>query len=69
MTTRFRVPDASCGHCKSTIEAAVNELGDVNAAELDLGSNTISVEHGESLSGDDIAGAISRAGYTPEPVE
>lgn len=36
MTTELRVPDASCGHCKATIEGAVSALDGVSGAELDL---------------------------------
>lgn len=68
MTTQFRVPDASCGHCKSAIESSVTELGDVARADLDLATNVLTVEHEGPVDSDRIALAIERAGYTPEPV-
>jgi copper chaperone len=66
MKTRFKVPDASCGHCRSTIESAVTAIDDVSRAELDLDSKLLSVDHGSSVGVDDIGNAIRRAGYTPE---
>lgn len=68
MTTELRVPDASCGHCKSTIESAVSALDDVKRVELDLTSKRLTVEHGGSVGVDSLAGAIRDAGYTPEAV-
>lgn len=67
MTTQFRVPDASCGHCKSTIEGTVSALGGVSRAELDLDSGLLKVDHDDSTSKDDLVAAVSAAGYTPQP--
>jgi copper chaperone len=68
MTTQFEVPDASCGHCKSTIESAVSALAEVTRAELDLATKRLTVEHGNSLDVAQLTNAIQKAGYTPEPV-
>ena len=68
MTTRITVADATCGHCKQTIETAVTALDGVDSAVLDLESHDLSVEHAESVSVDDLTGTISAAGYTPEVV-
>lgn len=67
MTTEFRVPDASCGHCKSTIETAVSSLADVSRAELDLDSKRLTVEHGIGVDPEQVKAAIESAGYTPQP--
>lgn len=69
MTTRITVADATCGHCKQTIETAVSALDGVDSAVLDLGSHGLSVEHSESVTVDDLTGTISAAGYTPEVVQ
>lgn len=66
MTTEFRVPDASCGHCKATIEQAVSELDGVNGAELDLESKRLRVQHDDLVARDALAAAIEGAGYTAE---
>lgn len=68
MTTELRVPDATCGHCKATIETAVAGLRDVTRAELDLATQRLTVEHDSSVGIDELSGAIKAAGYTPEPV-
>ncbi|HEX2056862.1 MAG TPA: heavy-metal-associated domain-containing protein [Actinomycetota bacterium] len=66
MTTRIRVADATCGHCKQTVEAAVGGVAGVTAADLDLDSKLLVVEHGSAASAGDLVGAIEAAGYTPE---
>ena len=69
MTTKITVADATCGHCKQTIETAVTALDGVDSAVLDLESHDLSVEHAESVSVEDLTGTISAAGYTPEVVK
>jgi copper chaperone len=59
-TTTYSVPEISCGHCKSTIEAAVQGLGDVRRVEVDIDGKTVTVEGGDA---DAIATAIEDAGY------
>jgi copper chaperone len=66
MTTRIRVADATCGHCKQTVETAVGGVAGVTGATLDLDSKLLVVEHDGSASADDLVGAISGAGYSPE---
>lgn len=66
MTTRIRVGDASCGHCKQTVESAVAGLAGVTRADLDLDSKLLVVDHDASTSADDLVGAVAAAGYTPE---
>ena len=68
MTTELKVPDATCGHCKSTIEGAVSALRGVQAAELDLASKVLRVTHDDSSAPDDVAQAVAEAGYSPEAV-
>lgn len=65
MTTQFRVPDATCGHCKQTIESAVTVLEGVRSAELDLESKVLSVDHDETVDPGSLTGAVSSAGYNP----
>ena len=68
MTTRFQISDATCGHCKATVESAVSSLPDVSGAELDLETKQLTVEHGASVDADKLSSVITEAGYTPEPV-
>jgi copper chaperone len=59
-TTTFSVPEISCGHCKSTIEAAVQGLGDIVRVEVDIDAKTVTVEGGDR---DAIVTVIEDAGY------
>ncbi len=67
MNTILRVPDASCGHCKETIEGAVSSLAGVRAAELDLDSKELRVEH-DDVASESLFASVVGAGYTPEEV-
>ena len=66
MTTSIKVPDATCGHCKQTVESAVAGIAGVTGADLDLESKLLVVEHDESTSPGDLVGAVAGAGYSPE---
>ena len=66
MTTELKVPDASCGHCKDTIETTVSAIHGVASANLDLDSKTLSIEHDDSVEIDTVLGAVSAAGYSPQ---
>jgi copper chaperone CopZ len=68
MTTKLKVGDASCAHCKQTIEAAIRRIEGVTGAELDLESKLLHVEHGPVTPGEALTSAIAAAGYTPEAV-
>ncbi len=60
VATTYSVPEISCGHCKSTIEAAVQGLGGVNSVDVDVESKTVTVEGGDGVA---IVTAIEDAGY------
>lgn len=59
-TTTYSVPEISCGHCKSTIEAAVEGLGGVTRVAVDIDAKTVDVDGGDR---DVIVAAIEDAGY------
>lgn len=69
MTSEFVVADATCGHCKATVESAVTAVQGVTGAELDLDSKRLVVEHDTATTSDDLVSAISGAGYTPAGVQ
>ncbi|MGI8706873.1 MAG: heavy-metal-associated domain-containing protein [Actinomycetota bacterium] len=66
MTFEFRIPDATCGHCKQTIEATVSAIEGVGGASLNLESKTLKVDHDGTVTTDSLVGAVAAAGYTPE---
>ena len=46
-TTIYSVPEISCGHCKATIESAVQGLGDVKTVTVDVDAKTVTVDGGD----------------------
>lgn len=64
MTTKtLSVPDISCGHCKESIEGAVNELSGVDAVEVSIEAKTVEVSFKDDLELAQIVGAIEEQGY------
>lgn len=64
MRDNFNVPDVSCGHCKSSIETALQPLAGVQEANVDLEARSVQVDYDDSVI--DRAGvvrAIEAAGY------
>lgn len=58
------VPDISCGHCKMSIEGALNELGGVSAAEVNIEPRTVDITwNDDTVDLDTIIGAIEGQGY------
>lgn len=66
MTIEFTVPDATCGHCKATIESTAGAVAGVESARFDLDTKRLTVEG--SANEADLKSAVQGAGYTPEPV-
>ena len=66
MTTEFVVSDATCGHCKQTIESTILAIEGVDAATLDIESKRLTVEHDGEVGQSVLTTAIEAAGYTPE---
>lgn len=59
-TRTYSVPEISCGHCKATIETAVQAVGGVAAVEVDIDAKTVDV-----IGGDDeaVVAAIEDVGF------
>jgi copper ion binding protein len=62
-TERFRVPDVSCQHCVNAITSEVSTLPGVQRVQVALDDKTVTVEHAEQVSTDQIVAAINEAGY------
>ena len=60
----IKVEGMTCGHCKSSVEGALNKLQGVNGAEVSLEDNQVSVDYQEDKV-DDVAmfDAIEEQGY------
>ena len=64
MTTKtLSVPDISCGHCKESIEGAVNELAGIDTVEVSIEDKTVAVSFNDDLELERIVGAIEEQGY------
>lgn len=64
MKANFNVPDVSCGHCKSSIEGALQPLPGVEQAEVDLEAKSVEVVYDDNIidrSG--VVRAIESSGY------
>jgi copper chaperone len=58
------VPDISCGHCKSSIEGAVNPLEGVDAAVVTIDDRNVAIEYdGSETTMEAIVAAIDEQGY------
>ena len=63
---RYSVPEMSCGHCVSTIEAAVKKIDPQAVISADLAGHQVTVQ--TEIDAGRIAGAIHSAGYENEPL-
>ena len=65
MTNRtLSVPEISCGHCKSSIEAAVAPLDGVDRVEVQIEAQTVELEYdGSDATLTTIVTAIEDVGY------
>jgi len=58
------VPDISCGHCKGSIEGAVNPLEGVESAVVAIDERNVAVEYdGSEATMEAIVAAIDEQGY------
>ena len=63
-TKSLDVKGMTCGHCKMSVEGALNKLDGVTAAEVDLGSGKVVVTYDETkISLDNMKEAVEDQGY------
>jgi copper chaperone len=63
-TDTITVPEIHCGHCKASIEGALQPLDGVSAAEVDIAATTVTVTYDEAaVSRDAIVATIEAQGY------
>ncbi len=58
----FNIPDMTCGHCKSAVEAAVQSVDPQARIQVDLEARTARVETGAAEA--EVAQAIRDAGFS-----
>jgi copper chaperone len=59
----LRIPNISCGHCVSAIEAELDELDGVAVVKADAGTKTVTVEWDAPASIDVIRAALTKINY------
>jgi len=64
----FEVNDMTCGHCVSTITKALKAADRDAKVQIDLANHRVQVEP-VTADADELADAITEAGYTPVPLE
>ena len=58
------VPDISCGHCKSSIEGALQPLDGVESASVSIDDRNVAISYdGSSVDVDAFIAAIDEQGY------
>lgn len=63
-TKTLDVQGMTCGHCKMSVEGALEKLDGVTAAEVDLGSGKVDVTYDESkVSLENMKEAVEDQGY------
>lgn len=63
VTERFQVPGISCQHCVNAITKEVSAVPGVQRVTVELGSKTVTVEHGDAVKPAALVAAINEAGY------
>lgn len=64
MKETFRVPEVSCGHCKSSIEGALGPVAGVRQAVVDIDIKQVAVEFDETITDRaTLVRTIQSAGY------
>lgn len=64
----FEVKDMTCGHCVSTITKSLKAADNDAKVQIDLATHRVQVES-VSADAEELAEAITDAGYTPVSVE
>lgn len=63
-TATYRVDGMTCEHCVASVTEEVSELDGVRDVSVDLGSGEVTVTGTRALARDDVAAAVTEAGYT-----
>jgi copper chaperone len=64
VTETISVPEIHCNHCKMSIEGALESIGGVEDATVDIPAKTVTVSYDEaSVDRGDLVEAIEQQGY------
>lgn len=63
MNKKFTVPEISCGHCKETIEKAL-DIDGVSNVMVDIDTKAVSLSISDSIEMTTVASLLDEQGYT-----
>lgn len=63
LKTELIVEGMSCSHCVRAVETEIGRISGVRDVKVNLEKKTVIVEHDDLVSNEDIAEAISEAGF------
>ena len=63
MDKKFTVPESSCGHCKETIEKAL-DIDGVSNVMVDIDTKAVSLSISDSIEMTTVASLLDEQGYT-----
>lgn len=62
--TTVTAPEIVCGGCANAIKNAFERVDGVSGVEVDVESKQVSVEHGSTISREDIVSVLDEAGFS-----
>ena len=68
-TTHFNVPDIECEGCANAIKNSLSKVTGISSVNVDVNDKRVTVEHPTSLSADEIAGTLTKAGFAPQDAQ
>lgn len=59
----YTVTGMTCEHCVASVTEELTALADVTGVDVELATGTVTVTSGRELSNDEVAAAVTEAGY------
>ena len=67
-TTELKIEGMTCGHCAQTVTGALQKLGGVERAQVDLNAGRARVEYDEAQTDvQEMIRAVGEEGYSAQP--
>ena len=63
ITTTFRVPGMTCGHCEKAVTTEVMKIDGVENVQVDLDTKRVVVASDQQLAWADLVSAVDEAGF------
>ena len=64
METIFTVPEISCGHCKESIESAINTIEAVQEVSVDIDKKLVEINSTDAIDMEVVTNLLDEQGYT-----